>query len=89
MKFAEITQKSDAELATLLADSRKQLAQLAIDSRTKQVANVKQIHAVKRTVARTLTLQRQRQIEQTIAAVASVAEPAADIKTSEKEENHG
>lgn len=61
MKMNEITQKNDKELQTLLADSRKQLASLAIDMRTKQVGNVKQIAAVKKTIARTLTALNQRQ----------------------------
>ena len=64
MKIAEMTPKTDGELVTLLVDSRKQLAQLAIDSRTKQNANIKQIHGIKKTVARVLTLQRQRQLAQ-------------------------
>jgi large subunit ribosomal protein L29 len=61
MKFTELTSKTDQELTTLLADSRKSLAQLAIDFRTKQVKNVKQIFKLKRTIAQILTLQRQRQ----------------------------
>ncbi len=64
MKIADIIQKTDAELATLLADNRKNLAQLAIDTRTKQVPNVKQAHALKKTIARTLTVQRLRQLNE-------------------------
>lgn len=64
MKTTDVRQKSDAELQTLLADSRKQLAQLAIDNRTKQSGNVKQIAALKRTIARTLTIHRERELEQ-------------------------
>lgn len=64
MKTADVRQKSDAELQTLLTDSRQQLAQLAIDTRTKQGGNVKQIAAIKKTIARALTIHRQRELEQ-------------------------
>lgn len=62
MKYQDITKKSDKELGTLLADTRKQLSQELIDMRTKQPKNVKQIQAYKKTIARTLTLQREREL---------------------------
>jgi ribosomal protein L29 len=92
MKMSEITQKTDKELAVALADGRKQVAQLTIDLRTKQVANVKQLHGAKRTVARLLTAQRLRELAQPAPAAAEVtpAEPEAATPTkSAKEENHG
>ena len=61
MKHSEIIQKNDKELGILLADTRKQLSQLSIDMRTKQVPNIKQAHALKKTIARVLTVQRERQ----------------------------
>lgn len=64
MKLKDITPKTDAELDALLLDSRKQLVQLAIDMRTKQVPNVKQTSALKKTVARTLTIRRQRALKE-------------------------
>ncbi|HUC86924.1 MAG TPA: 50S ribosomal protein L29 [Candidatus Saccharimonadales bacterium] len=82
--MTELTQKNDTELTVLLGETRTQVAELAIETRTKQVANVKQAHALKRTVARILTLQRQRQLE-VAAAVASVPEPTE----VPKEDNHG
>ena len=62
MKMKEITQKTDKELDTMLRENRKQLSQIVIDSRTKQTSNVKQIAAVKKTIARLLTEQKQREI---------------------------
>lgn len=60
MKLADITAKNDKDLATLLVESRKQIAGLAIDMRTKQIPNVKQVSALKKTVARILTTQNHR-----------------------------
>jgi ribosomal protein L29 len=62
MKFQDITKKTDKELTALLADTRKQLLQASMDMRTKQVKNVKQIAALKTTIARALTEQRQREL---------------------------
>jgi large subunit ribosomal protein L29 len=61
MKFKDITQKTDKELVTMLTDTRKQLAEAKVDMKTKQVSNVKQIQALKKTVARVLTVQRERE----------------------------
>jgi ribosomal protein L29 len=63
MKLVDITQKSDKELATLLADSRQELAQARVDMRSKQASNVKQIAAVRKRVARILTIQKNRELE--------------------------
>jgi large subunit ribosomal protein L29 len=82
MKIADISQKNDTELAILLGETRTQVAELAIETRTKQVPNVKQAHALKKTVARILTVQRQRQLE--AAAVANA--PAAE---EQKEDSNG
>ncbi len=62
MKLSEIMQKSDKELATVLAEQRKQLSQGLMDLRTRQVSNVKQAAAHKKTIARILTVQRQREL---------------------------
>lgn len=64
MKIADITTKSTKELTDLVADTRKQLSQLAIDRRTKQIPNVKQTAALKKTLARALTVQRQQQLKE-------------------------
>lgn len=88
MKMTDINQKTDKELAVALADGRKLVAQLAIDTRTKQVANVKQIHAAKRSVAQLLTATRLRQLA---TAAQAQSQPAAAVtaETPAKEENHG
>ena len=62
MKLKDIVAKTDTELQTLVADSRKAIAALAIEMRTKEVKGVKQIAAHKRIVARTLTVLRQREL---------------------------
>ena len=64
MKHKDITQKSDKELQTLLSDKRKELGQLAIDMKTKQIPNTKQVRSIKKTIARTLTVQRERQLKE-------------------------
>jgi large subunit ribosomal protein L29 len=66
MKIKDITAKSDKELATLLADTRSELAQLTLDMRTKQIPNVKQSAVLKRTIARVLTVQRARELNQEV-----------------------
>jgi ribosomal protein L29 len=64
MKLADITKRNDAELNDLINSSRAELAQAVIDSRTKEVTNVKALYKLKKTVARALTIQRERQIAQ-------------------------
>lgn len=63
MKHKDIAQKSDKELEMLLSENRKQLDQVRIDMRTKQLNNVKQIFALKKTIARVLTVQSERAIK--------------------------
>lgn len=62
MKLSEIIDKNDKELAALVTDSRKKLADLHVEMRTKKVSNVKQVLAVRKTIAQALTIQRQREI---------------------------
>lgn len=62
MKITEILDKNDKELATLITDTRKKLADLHVEMRTKKVSNVKQILAIRKTIAQALTVQRQREI---------------------------
>ena len=61
MKLAEMITKTDKELRDLVTETRKQLVTQLIDSRTKQVANVKAVGATKRQLAQALTIERQRQ----------------------------
>lgn len=84
MKMTELTQKNDTELAVLLGETRVKVAELAIETRTKQVPNVKQAHALKQTIARVLTLQRQRQLEAALTAAI-----APEPESVQKEDNHG
>jgi ribosomal protein L29 len=59
MKVKELQTKSNAELQKDLAGTRAKLAQLSVDYRTKEVKNVREIRAQKRTVARILTIMSQ------------------------------
>ena len=62
MKLQDITKKTDQELAELLDSERKALALAVIDSRTKEVKQVKIQAAHKKAIARALTIQREREI---------------------------
>jgi len=62
MKLHEITSKTDVELADLIKTERAALATALIESRTKEVKNVKVLHAHKQTIARALTISRERQL---------------------------
>ena len=64
MKLADIVQKNEAELAELLTAQRTKLSEAVLESRTKEIRNVKTQYAIKRTIARVMTVQRQRQIGQ-------------------------
>ncbi|MBW3538397.1 50S ribosomal protein L29 [Candidatus Parcubacteria bacterium] len=64
MKLREIAEKTDGELEQLAAEQRSRLAQIALERRTKKVTNVKEAAGVKRTIARALTIKRQRHIAQ-------------------------
>jgi ribosomal protein L29 len=54
--------KNEHELAELVRTEREAFAKAVVDSRTKETKNVKQLHAHKVTIARALTIQRERQI---------------------------
>jgi ribosomal protein L29 len=62
VKLREITAKNDHELTDLIRTEREALAKAVIDSRTKETKNVKVLHAHKVTIARALTIQRERDI---------------------------
>jgi ribosomal protein L29 len=62
MKLADIAQKNDLELTAFIAQQRQALAEAVIEAKTKEVRNVKTEYAFKRTIARALTIQRQREI---------------------------
>ena len=62
MKTQVIVQKTDKELTTLLAEQQAKLAELRIDYRIKQVSNIKELNAVRKSVARIKTIMRERAI---------------------------
>ena len=62
MKLVDITKKTDVELTDLIKTSRADLAQAIIDSRTKEIRNVKELARLKLIVARSLTISRERAI---------------------------
>jgi ribosomal protein L29 len=68
MKLTEITNKTDQELAELIKTERDALAKAVIESRTKEVKNVKSLAAHKKTIARALTIAREREITKEEAA---------------------
>ncbi|HSX15045.1 MAG TPA: 50S ribosomal protein L29 [Candidatus Saccharimonadales bacterium] len=62
MKIADIATKNDKDLQVLVADSRKRIAELVIENRTKESKNVKAVLAARKQLARALTVARQRQL---------------------------
>lgn len=64
MKVKQIAEKNPKELEQMVVDQRNKLAGLLIDLRTKKVDNIKEISAVKKTIARALTIQRQRELSE-------------------------
>jgi ribosomal protein L29 len=57
MKVKEMRTKSPKELETMLIELRTKRAGVHVDMRVKETPNVKQISALKRDIARVLTLQ--------------------------------
>ena len=62
IKLTEITTKTDQELVQFIASERAALATALIDSRTKEVKGVKILASHKKTIARALTIARERAI---------------------------
>jgi ribosomal protein L29 len=62
MKLRDITSKTDQELNDFVDSERAALAKAIVESRTKEVRNVKALAAHKLTIARALTVARERQI---------------------------
>ena len=58
MKLRDITAKTDAELTELISGLRADLAKAAVDSRTKEIKDVKQIGRLKTAISRALTVAR-------------------------------
>jgi ribosomal protein L29 len=68
MKLQDITSKTDQELAELIKTEREALAKAVIESRTKEVKNVKALAAHKKSIAQALTIAREREITKEEAA---------------------
>ena len=62
MKLQDITKKNDQELNELIITSRADLANAVITSRTKEARDVKLLGRLKKTIARALTISREREI---------------------------
>ena len=62
MKYTEIRELSDAELATKLDEGRAELFNLRFQMATSQLDNTARVKAVKRNIARIQTEMRARQI---------------------------
>lgn len=62
MKIKQLAEMTNKELAQTIDSQRAKLGDLAIDFRTKKVSNVREVRLVRRTVARALTVQRQREL---------------------------
>ncbi len=60
MKAQDIRNKSDKELTQNLHQLQTDLMTAAIEYRTKEVKNVKQIHAIKKDIARVMTIMHER-----------------------------
>ena len=59
MKITELHQKTKTELQKLLQDNRARLGQLRFDLAAGKVKNVREIHQIKKDIARALTLLKQ------------------------------
>jgi ribosomal protein L29 len=68
IKINEITKKTDQELNDFITAEQAALASAIIDSRTKEVKAVKTLSAHKKTIARALTIRREREIAKMEAA---------------------
>lgn len=62
MKLTDITKKTDQELTELITSERSALAKAVVESRTKEIKNVKALAAHKKTIARALTISREREL---------------------------
>ena len=74
MKYADIRELTDAELASKLEDGRAELFNLRFQMATSQLDNTARVTAVKRDIARVQTEIRAREIAAEKAAKAAAAE---------------
>ncbi|QDU33368.1 50S ribosomal protein L29 [Poriferisphaera corsica] len=64
MKKSEVHKMSDAEMTEEVARLRKQLFELKCQAVTEKIENPRQLGNIKRDIARILTEQRQRQLQE-------------------------
>ncbi|MEI7818874.1 MAG: 50S ribosomal protein L29 [bacterium] len=62
MKPAELRTKKPAELDVMMEDIKAQLANAHVELKTKEVKNVREIRKFKRTIARIMTIQSEREL---------------------------
>lgn len=62
MKAEELRELTDAELASKLDEFKTDLFNLRFEHATGQLENYKQLQVVRRSIARVLTVQRERQL---------------------------
>ncbi len=62
MKAKDMRNKSIKEMTKDLADTRAKLSQAQIDYRTKEVKNIRQIRALRRDIARLLTVMSEQEL---------------------------
>lgn len=62
MKTTDIAKLNETELSNLIVSSRADLATAVVESRTKEIKDVKQIGRLKKTIARAMTMTREREI---------------------------
>jgi len=63
MKINELRQKSKSELQKILIDRHERLRQLRFDLAAGKVKNIKEIHQVKKDISRTLTLLKNKSVQ--------------------------
>jgi ribosomal protein L29 len=62
MKIKEIAEKRNKELVKFITDSKAKLLKLSFDVRTKESNKVRDIRALRRDIARALTVKKEREI---------------------------
>ncbi len=62
MKIKEIAEKKDKELDKFINDSKGKLLKLSFDVRTKESNKVRELRAIKKDIAKALTVKRQREL---------------------------
>lgn len=96
MKTTELLTKSDKELQQFIDSARREIADTVVTFRTTRATNVKQIHNLKRNLARALTVSRQRQIAAELAdernqpgqtTAAAPAKPAGALRRNTAKPN--